>query len=106
MAYNQIAGINVAGVESHGSGALNYLFVVVPPDVLFVLIGVGLRSSRWFWLNCLVFLASMFLRGWMGDLRRCGADHVQKLPHSYFHEEFLPRYGRPRIRGAAPASRY
>ncbi|MDF9617275.1 oligosaccharide repeat unit polymerase [Pseudomonas entomophila] len=68
MAYNQISGINVAGVESHGSGALNYLFVLVPPDVLFVLIGVGLRSSRWFWLNCLVFLASMFLRGWMGGI--------------------------------------
>lgn len=68
LAYNQIQGVNVAGVESHGGGALDYLFILLAPDVLFVMIGLGLKSGKWFGLNCLVFLASMMLRGWMGGV--------------------------------------
>ncbi|MFJ9989498.1 oligosaccharide repeat unit polymerase [Pseudomonas putida] len=68
LAYNQIQGVNVAGVESHGGGALDYLFILLAPDILFVMIALGLKSGKWFGLNCLVFLVSMMLRAWMGGI--------------------------------------
>lgn len=67
LVYNQVAGVNVAGVESHGSG-LSYIFILLQPDVLFLLIGLGLKSRPMFLLNSLLFLVSMFLRGWMGGV--------------------------------------
>ncbi|QQZ37594.1 oligosaccharide repeat unit polymerase [Pseudomonas sp. SK2] len=68
LTFNQISGVNVAGVDSQGGGGVSYLFIFLQPDILFILIGLGLKSNRLFWLNCIVFLLSMLLRGWMGGV--------------------------------------
>lgn len=67
LIFNISAGVNVAGVESKG-GLVNYIFILLQPDLLFLLIGVCLISNKLFWVNCLIFLISMFLRGWMGGV--------------------------------------
>lgn len=66
--FNLKSGVNVAGVATRieGGSYLNYVFILLQPDILFVLIGVSLLSGRLFFINMIVFLLSMSLRGWMG----------------------------------------
>lgn len=66
--FNLKTGVNIAGDDTRieGGSFLNYIFILLQPDVLFVLIGVLLLSGRLFFINMIVFLISMVLRGWMG----------------------------------------
>ena len=60
-------GVNLAGVEDPDSGSsFKLLFNVVQPDLLYLIIGVGLKSSRLFWLNTIIFAFSLLVRGWIG----------------------------------------
>lgn len=66
--FNIQMGVNVAGsVERvEGQSISNYLFILLQPDILVAVISVCLKSGFLFWANILVYLVSMFLRGWMG----------------------------------------
>ena len=68
LLFNLKAGVNIAGNYSsvEGGSFLNYIFILLQPDIFFVLIGVSLISGRLFFINMIVFLLSMSLRGWMG----------------------------------------
>lgn len=66
--FNIQMGVNTAGsVERvEGQSLSNYLFILLQPDILVTVISVCLSSGFLFWVNILVYLFSMFLRGWMG----------------------------------------
>ncbi|EFC9247607.1 O121 family O-antigen polymerase, partial [Escherichia coli] len=66
--FNTQMGVNTAGsVERiEGQSLSNYLFIILQPDILVAVISVCLNSGFLFWTNILVYLLSMFLRGWMG----------------------------------------
>jgi len=66
--FNMQMGVNIAGsVERvEGQSLSNYLFILLQPDILVAVISVCLKSGFLFWVNILVYLVSMFLRGWMG----------------------------------------
>lgn len=67
LASNIFYGVNLAGAEDIGTGSpFKIFFNVFQPDLLYLLIVVGLVSNRLFWLNSIVFASSMALRGWMG----------------------------------------
>lgn len=67
LASNIFYGVNLAGAEDIGAGSpFKIFFNVFQPDLLYLLIVVGLVSNRLFWLNSIVFASSMALRGWMG----------------------------------------
>ena len=67
LANNIFYGVNLAGAEDIGAGSpFKIFFNVFQPDLLYLLIVVGLVSNRLFWLNSIVFASSMALRGWMG----------------------------------------
>lgn len=60
-------GVNLAGVQDPDSGSsFKLFFSVVQPDLLYLIIGVGLKSSRLFWLNTIIFAFSLVMRGWIG----------------------------------------
>lgn len=66
--FNLTMGVNTAGtVDRVESGSfVNYLFILLQPDILFSIVSVCLQSGFLFFANILVYLCSMFLRGWMG----------------------------------------
>ena len=70
IAFNLIMEVNIAGSSKRlsGSSFLNYIFVLLQPDILFVVSSVLLVNSRLFWINVLIFIFSFFLRGWMGGI--------------------------------------
>jgi len=67
LVYSLKNGLNIAGDDKtiEGGSIVNYLLIFLQPDILFLLVGVNLRSNRFFLINVFVFLASMALRGWM-----------------------------------------
>ncbi|WP_429060093.1 oligosaccharide repeat unit polymerase [Aeromonas veronii] len=70
MVFNLKEGVNVAGVGAtvEGGSILNYVFVILQPDLVFIIISTLLLSNKFFLLNVIVFFVSMFLRGWMGGV--------------------------------------
>lgn len=68
--FNKYYGVNIAGTDSliEGGSFLNYLFIFLQPDLMFLVVGVFLVSTRLFLVNVFVFLISMMLRGWMGGI--------------------------------------
>lgn len=70
MAYNQYYDVNVAGVEDEtpANPALRLIFAVAQPDLLFLIVGIGIESKRLFRANALVYCVSLLLRSWIGGL--------------------------------------
>lgn len=68
VVFNIHMGVNVAGSGERieGGSIVNYIFIFLQPDILFLIIGISLASDRLFLLNAILFMVSMFLRGWMG----------------------------------------
>lgn len=66
--FNLTMGVNTAGTVERveGGSFVNYLFILLQPDTLFLIISVCLQSGFLFFANIFVYLCSMFLRGWMG----------------------------------------
>lgn len=60
----------MAGVEAeyHGSSFAKLAFVVLRPDTFFLIVAAALKGHLLFWLNAMVYLVSMLLRGWMGGV--------------------------------------
>lgn len=70
LAFTQYYGAGIAGSDFNfeNTNYLNYIFVLIQPDVWFYLIGPNLRSKKIFWICAVVFLMSLILRGWMGGV--------------------------------------
>lgn len=70
LVFSMQMGINTAGVggKIEGSSLVNVLFVLLQPDVLFFIVSLHLKSRKVFALSVVVFLISMFMRGWMGGV--------------------------------------
>ncbi|HGS5456361.1 TPA: oligosaccharide repeat unit polymerase [Vibrio cholerae] len=67
LIFNIKTGVNIAGngKRIEGGSIINYVFILLQPDILFILVGVSLLSGRLFLINLIIFLVSMALRGWM-----------------------------------------
>lgn len=70
IVFNSYYGVNIAGsgASIEGGSLLSYAYILLQPDLLFLIGGLFLVSWRLFWINALIFLVSMILRGWMGGL--------------------------------------
>lgn len=70
ICFNAYYGVNVAGSEKKepANSMLSYFFVFIPPDILFCIISVCIRSKKLMAANILIYLVSSIMRGWMGGL--------------------------------------
>jgi hypothetical protein len=66
FAFNLYYGVNLAGVASSAPNKfLNYVFILIPADILFLLLSMHIKSDKLFYLNNLFYLISNLMRGWM-----------------------------------------
>lgn len=74
FAFSQYYGAGIAGSDFKFEDAnfLNYIFVLLQPDVWFFLIAPYLRSKKLFWICSVLFLVSLISRGWMGGIMLIG----------------------------------
>lgn len=70
MLFNIYYGVNIAGAErsSAPNAIISYLFVFLQPDILFCMVAVCLRSTKFVYLNIAIYLVSTISRGWMGGV--------------------------------------
>lgn len=70
LAFNTYYGVNIAGVEdeSQGNAVLRLFYSAVQPDLIFLIVCIGIKSDRWFWLNAGIYGISLLLRSWIGGL--------------------------------------
>lgn len=60
--------VNVAGSTHRTDSVVKYLWVLFPPDVIFLVYYGMYRKSRWFMPNLAVYIGSNLLRSWVGTL--------------------------------------
>lgn len=64
---NILYNVNRAGAEEEGLGSpFKLFFNILQPDLIYLVIAIGLVSARLFWINLVVFAFSMLSRGWIG----------------------------------------
>lgn len=70
LTFNTYYGVNVAGIEDevHGNSILRAFYSIVQPDLIFLILSIGIKSNRWFWLNAGIYGISLLLRSWIGGL--------------------------------------
>lgn len=70
LIFNSYYGINIAGVEDEvqGNAILRTFYSVVQPDLVFLILSIGIKSNRWFWLNTGLYGISLLLRSWIGGI--------------------------------------
>ncbi len=70
LGFNTYYGVNIAGVEDEvqGNALLHLFFWITQPDLLFLILCIGIKSNRWFWSNAVVYTVSLLLRSWIGGL--------------------------------------
>jgi hypothetical protein len=70
LVFNTYYGINIAGVEDveGGNSLLRTFFAAAQPDLIFLLMSVGIQKNRLFWLNAIIYGISLTMRGWIGGL--------------------------------------
>lgn len=71
LVFSQYTGAHRAGSGfSFPDGSIekyiNFLFVILQPDLLFLIIAPFIKSARLFLIAATIFTASLLLRGWMG----------------------------------------
>lgn len=68
--FNITNNLNIAGSGNtlKNQSIINILFILFQPDILYLLIGMYLRSNFLFWINTAIFTLSMTTRGWMGGI--------------------------------------
>ncbi|WP_346733122.1 oligosaccharide repeat unit polymerase [Trabulsiella odontotermitis] len=68
--FNYKMGINTAGSTERieGGSFTNYLFILLQPDNIAIIISLCLKSPFLFWLNIVAYTFSMLLRGWMSGI--------------------------------------
>ena len=70
LAFNTYYGINVAGVEDEvkGNAFFRVMYSIIQPDLIFLILSIGIRSNRWFWINTTIYGTSLLMRSWIGGL--------------------------------------
>ena len=70
LAFNTYYGINVAGVEDEvkGNAFFRVMYSTIQPDLIFLILSIGIRSNRWFWINTTIYGTSLLMRSWIGGL--------------------------------------
>ncbi|WP_111860660.1 oligosaccharide repeat unit polymerase [Acinetobacter sp. CFCC 10889] len=64
--FNYYYGVNLAGVYGGKPNLiLNYLFIFLPADVIFLVLSIHIKSNKFFILNNIFYLFSNLIRGWM-----------------------------------------
>ena len=68
--FNQITGAGKAGsgFSFEGNNLLNIIFVLLQPDLLFLLLTPFIKSKRLFWILVIINFLSLISRGWMGSV--------------------------------------
>ncbi len=70
LTFNTYYGINIAGVEDEvqGNPILRSFYAVIQPDLIFLILSIGMKSDRWFWVNTGIYGISLLMRSWIGGL--------------------------------------
>lgn len=70
MVFNIYHGINIAGSDKRfeSLNIINILFIIAPPDILYLLIAPSLKKDSDFKVNSIFYIISTVARGWMGGL--------------------------------------
>lgn len=69
MFYNISNGLNIAGVNAKSNyPIINIILILLPADIFFLLFGAQIKSTKWFYLNLIIYIISNALRGWMGSV--------------------------------------
>lgn len=64
--FNYYYGVNLAGVYGGKPNLiLNYLFIFLPADVIFLVLSIHIKSNKLFIFNNIFYLFSNLIRGWM-----------------------------------------
>lgn len=66
--YNITYGYGVAGQSISQDSVFKYLFYIVSPDLIALIVSVSVAKSRLYYLNLLFFVFSMLARGWAGGV--------------------------------------
>ena len=66
FAFNFMEGANVAGSRLHSDSPLRYFWILLAPDILFLVYYGIYRKSRFFAPNLIIYLLSNSMRGWLG----------------------------------------
>lgn len=66
--YNLMYGYGVAGQSISQDSVFKYLFYVISPDLIAVIVSVLVGKSRLYYLNLLFLVFSMLSRGWAGGI--------------------------------------
>ena len=66
--YNLIYGYGVAGQSISQDSLFKYLFYVISPDLIAVIVSVLVGKSRLYYLNLVFLVFSMLSRGWAGGI--------------------------------------
>lgn len=66
--YNLVYGYGVAGQSISQDSVFKYLFYVISPDLIAVIVSVLVGKSRLYYLNLFFLVFSMLSRGWAGGI--------------------------------------
>lgn len=79
--FNQTTGASRAGTgfSFEGSNYANYVFVLLQPDLLFLLIAPFVRSNKLFFTVATLLFVSLILRGWMGSVLLIGCAFLARF---------------------------
>ncbi|MEB7575339.1 oligosaccharide repeat unit polymerase [Citrobacter portucalensis] len=69
--FNRYYGLNIAGAEIDISASpvvLRYFFVILNPDIFFLIYACKSANNNLFKVNCVIYLSSTILRGWSGGV--------------------------------------
>lgn len=64
--FNLVEGVNQAGVRGESSNPISYIFILLRPDILFLLYFSSYSKSKLLYINVIFYLISMLSRGWLG----------------------------------------
>ncbi len=83
--FNYVFGLNTAGAANKVTTSLSIIWILLPPDALFIIYYGVYRENKYFYPNLAIYLISNFLRGWSGIFfitiifEWCRAVRMQKL---------------------------
>jgi hypothetical protein len=66
--YNYVYGYGVAGQSISQDSVFKYLFYVISPDLMAVIVSVLVRKSKLYYLNLFFLAFSLLSRGWAGGI--------------------------------------
>lgn len=68
LIYNLITGVNSAGSTIKTDSPIKFIFIILSPDIFFLILYGFARKNKYFKYNLMIYLISNIQRGWMGGI--------------------------------------